>query len=132
MHHEEDDQDADLPRSDDQLAKIGNRLRELRKTQRLSQREVADAIGLPQSNLSRIETGKQRLNLPVLMRMLGIYDVSLQDFFAQEPGQPALDLSLEEQQLVRSYRRLTSEERLDVDNYVDFKLFRSGNRQRGE
>ena len=55
------------------LSLIGRRLRALRKSQNLSQREVADAIGLPQSNLSRIENGKQRLNLTVLSRMLAIY-----------------------------------------------------------
>ena len=57
--------------SAEELSLIGNRLKTLRKTNNLSQREVADAIGLPQSNLSRIENGKQRLNLTVLAKMIG-------------------------------------------------------------
>ncbi|MEM7244867.1 MAG: helix-turn-helix transcriptional regulator [Acidobacteriota bacterium] len=131
MQHDDGGQELP-PAGEEQLTKIGTRLRELRKNQRLSQREVADAIGLPQSNLSRIETGKQRLNLPVLMRMLGIYDVTLQDFFSQEPAPPALELAPQEKQLIESYRRLTAEERQDVESYVDFKLFRSGTRPRGD
>ena len=109
------------------LSVIGTRLRDLRKSQNLSQREVADAIGLPQSNLSRIENGKQRLNLTVLARMLMIYETSIQDFFAreEEAARSGEVLSAREHQLVESYRRLAAEDRREVDGYVDFKLFKA-------
>lgn len=109
------------------LSVIGTRLRDLRKGQSLSQREVADAIGLPQSNLSRIENGKQRLNLTVLARMLLMYETSIQDFFAREDeaARSGQVLSARENQLVESYRRLAAEDRREVDGYVDFKLFKA-------
>ena len=111
----------------DMLSVIGTRLRDLRKSQSLSQREVADAIGLPQSNLSRIENGKQRLNLTVLARMLLIYETSIQDFFAREDeaARNGEVLSAREHQLVESYRRLAAEDRREVDGCVDFKLFKA-------
>jgi transcriptional regulator with XRE-family HTH domain len=109
------------------LSLIGRRLRALRKSQNLSQREVADAIGLPQSNLSRIENGKQRLSLTVLSRMLGIYQTSIQDFFSREDEalRAGDALSAREQQLVDSFRRLSGEDRREVEGYVDYKLYRA-------
>ena len=116
-----------------ELGMIGRQLRLLRKSNRLSQREVAGAIGLPQSNLSRIENGKQRLNLTVLARMLGIYDMTIQDFFAREAneGVNGDPLSARERQMVDAYRRLSAEDRRDVDGYVDYKLFRARRKTQG-
>jgi transcriptional regulator with XRE-family HTH domain len=111
----------------DVLSLIGRQLRTLRKGNNLSQREVADAIGLPQSNLSRIENGKQRLNLTVLARMLTIYQTTIQEFFSQQ--EEALSrgeaLTARERQLIESYRRLSAEDRRDLDAFADYKLFRA-------
>ena len=108
------------------LSLIGRKLRALRKAHALSQREVADAIGLPQSNLSRIENGKQRLNLTVLAKMLAIYETSIQEFFTREEDRAAAGgLSPREKQLVETYRRLSHDDRREVDGYVDYKLFRA-------
>jgi transcriptional regulator with XRE-family HTH domain len=126
------DDHARTPKGPQELSLIGRRLRSLRKTNNLSQREVADAIGLPQSNLSRIENGKQRLNLTVLARMLSIYEMSIQDFFSHEEALEAAEAAeasgagdAKEQQLLEAYRRLGDGDRTDVDAYVDFKLFQA-------
>lgn len=109
------------------LEVIGRRLRGLRKSNDLSQREVADAIGLPQSNLSRIENGKQRLNLTVLARMLAIYHLSIQEFFAREDavGRDDEAVTTRERQLVESYRRLSPDDRREVDAFIDYRLYRA-------
>ena len=120
-------QDSDGARhSAEELSLIGNRLKALRKNNNLSQREVADAIGLPQSNLSRIENGKQRLNLTVLAKMLSIYELTIQDFFSHEEKAAAGDdLSARERQLVESYRRLSSHDQHEIDDFVDYRLYRA-------
>jgi transcriptional regulator with XRE-family HTH domain len=109
------------------LTTIGRRLKALRKSNNLSQREVADAIGLPQSNLSRIENGKQRLNLTVLSGMLSIYQTSIQEFFSREDGggEAGQSPSTRERQMLESVRRLSPEDRREVEGYIDFKLFRA-------
>jgi transcriptional regulator with XRE-family HTH domain len=119
--------DIETPGGSEALAAIGDRLRLLRKQHALSQREVAEAIGLPQSNLSRIENGKQRLNLTVLARILGIYQTSIQDFFAREDEarRSGEAVSSRERQLVESFRRLTPEDRREVEAFVDYRLFRA-------
>jgi transcriptional regulator with XRE-family HTH domain len=116
------------------LPAIGDRLRLLRRQQSLSQREVADAIGLPQSNLSRIENGKQRLNLTVLARILAIYQTNIQEFFSREDEarRNGDAFSARERQLVESYRRLTPEDRREVEGYVDFRLFRARKPRTGD
>lgn len=119
--------DIDTQGGSEALSAIGDRLRLLRKQHALSQREVADAIGLPQSNLSRIENGKQRLNLTVLARILGIYQTSIQDFFAREDEarRSGEAITSRERQLVDSFRRLTPEDRREVEAFVDYRLFRA-------
>ena len=59
--------------------------------------------------------------------MLGIYQTSIQDFFAREDQalRSGDALSARERQLVESYRRLTGEDRREVDGYVDFKLYKT-------
>jgi transcriptional regulator with XRE-family HTH domain len=109
------------------LSLIGRRLRALRKGNNLSQREVAEAMGLPQSNLSRIENGKQRLNLGVLAGMLSIYHTTIQEFFAHEGeiGRTGGALTLRERQIVESFRRLGPDDRRELEGYLDYKLFRA-------
>lgn len=126
--------DLNSPGGSEALAAIGDRLRLLRKQNALSQREVADAIGLPQSNLSRIENGKQRLNLTVLSRILGIYQTSIQDFFAREDEarRNGEFINSRERQLVDSFRRLGPEDRREVEAFVDYRLFRARREQAAE
>ncbi len=119
--------DFDSPSGSEALATIGDRLRDLRRQNALSQREVADAIGLPQSNLSRIENGKQRLNLSVLTRILETYQTSIQEFFAREDAarQSGESASPRERQLLESFRRLSPDDRREVEAFVDYRLYRS-------
>ncbi len=111
-----------MRRSAESLEFIGRRLREIRKARRLSQQEVAERVGIPQSNLSRIENGKQRLNLSVLVNVLGLYRMTLDDFFSgTEPGRPVNE---REEQLLRLFRSLSETERCEVEDYLQFKLAR--------
>lgn len=107
------------------LEYIGQRLRELRKSKGLSQQDVADRLGIPQSNLSRIENGKQRLNLTVLAGILSIYEMEMDDFFSFSPEGPARPLDGEEQRILNFYRRLDEEGRQEVREFLEFKVSRT-------
>ena len=64
----------DLPKQ------MGQRLKELRKEQGYSQRQVADYLGIDQSNYSKIEHGKRRLNrLSQVIKLCELYDCT-QDY----------------------------------------------------
>lgn len=55
-------------------------LRELRVLRHLTQAEVAEAIGRPQTYLSDIEKGKRGLDLLQVLDLCEAYDVSLPAF----------------------------------------------------
>ena len=46
---------------------IGQRIRKIRKAQRLSQEQIAEQIGISTTHMSHIETGNTKLSLPVLV-----------------------------------------------------------------
>lgn len=60
---------------------IGERIGKLRKARRLTQSELAEKIGLDNSHLSRLETGKHYPSLDSLEAMAQALDVELRDFF---------------------------------------------------
>ena len=91
------------------LEYIGQRLREIRKSRGMSQQDVALRLGIPQSNLSRIENGKQRLNLSVLAGILSSYGMEMDDFFAFSTGGQNRPMDAEEQRILALYRKLDAE-----------------------
>lgn len=55
----------------------GNLLRIARSRTGMSQRELAEAAGLPQSTIARIESGARQPSLPVLARIVAAVDLEL-------------------------------------------------------
>ena len=102
------------------LVFIGDRLRKIRKDLGVSQRDVSKTIGLPQSNLSRIENGKQRINLSVLTQILGVYRLSLNRFFSvdEEIAKPLDD---DERNVLATYRSLPPHVQKEVKEFLEFK-----------
>lgn len=71
-----------LIHTDEALLKlIGNRIRELRKEQELSLRDVAFKIGMEPSNLSVIENGKSNPQILTFARIASALNVELSDLF---------------------------------------------------
>ena len=70
----------------------GNKLRDVRRRQRRTLREVALSAGVSEGHLSKIETGKAVPSLPVLHRIAGSLGLNLGHLFddAGGAGQPVL------------------------------------------
>jgi transcriptional regulator with XRE-family HTH domain len=62
---------------------IGRRLKEVRETRRLSQRELAQRAGLTGGAISQIEQNKSSPSVASLKRLLDAIDMSLSEFFSQ-------------------------------------------------
>ena len=60
---------------------VGRRIKELRKQLGLSGDEVAQAIGLTEHDLDRVETGKLRLQPHYLLKLADIFDIGVHEFF---------------------------------------------------
>ncbi|OIN12243.1 HTH-type transcriptional regulator PuuR [Oceanisphaera psychrotolerans] len=97
----------------------GQRLAQLRQTQGLSQRKVAELSGLTHSAISTIEQNKVSPAVSTLQKLLKVYGLSLSEFFA-EPVPPK-----------RNKVVINPEELLEIGSQgVSFKLVHNGNRKR--
>ena len=60
---------------------IGKRIQELRKTQRLSQEQVAEKADISPNYLSRIECGKENPTLDMLIKLADALEVEMWEMF---------------------------------------------------
>lgn len=67
--------------NDKLLLKIGNRVRELRISNNLTQAQLASDIGKDQQNIQRLESGRYNPSLKFLNEICVGLNITLQDFF---------------------------------------------------
>lgn len=67
--------------SQDTRTAIGNRIRELRKSQKLSQQKLALMIGVERSYLAKIEAGKRNPTVDCLEKIATGLGLPLEAFF---------------------------------------------------
>jgi len=61
--------------------KLGARIQEIRKSKKLTQEKLAEAIGLDTPNLSNIERGKRFVSAETLEKIIKALDVTEKDLF---------------------------------------------------
>lgn len=61
--------------------KIGNKLKELRLSENLTQEQLSEKIGVSRVNYTRYETDKVRPDYETLIKLADFYDVSLDEIF---------------------------------------------------
>src|ERR1044071_5885303 len=66
-----------------QLELVGRKIRQLRRQRKLTQVELAEKIGIHQSDLSRMEQGEYKVGLDTLLKILGTFDLSIGEFFEE-------------------------------------------------
>lgn len=76
------------------LAGVGARLRNLRREQGRTLEEVADLVGMSLSTLSRLESGKRKPSLELLLPLAGIYGLPLDELVGTPPiGDPRIHIT---------------------------------------
>ena len=60
---------------------IGQRIKDIRMRAGLSQSKAAEAIGVAQSHMSNIETGRSHVTMENLMALRDVFGVKMADFF---------------------------------------------------
>lgn len=77
----------------DVLDAVGPRLRALRRRRRITLAELSATTGISESTLSRLESGKRRANLDLLLPLARAYGVPLDDLVgAPHTGDPRVHL----------------------------------------
>lgn len=58
-----------------------NRIRELRKQKKISQEELALAVGVTRQTITSIEVGKYTASLPLAFKIARYFDLTIEDIF---------------------------------------------------
>jgi transcriptional regulator with XRE-family HTH domain len=72
----------------DGSARIGARLMELRKSRRMTRRQLADAVGITQRMVSYYERGRIRLSIERLQQIAVALHCQMSDLIPPPPGVP--------------------------------------------
>ncbi len=65
----------------EELRRICFKIKVLRQERRIQQTELAQAVGISQTHLSNIETGKSAVTLENLLKIRSALDCKMKDFF---------------------------------------------------
>lgn len=65
-----------------------NRIRELRAIKRLSQAELADALGVSRQTVNALETGKYDPSLPLAFKLARLFGQSIEEIFQAPSLEP--------------------------------------------
>ena len=106
------------PRKIRQVQLVGGKIRQLRKEHRLTQNELAERIGVQQSDLSRMEQGEYRVSLDTLFKILAEFDLGVGEFFDDVAR---TTFTPQDVQLVRHFRSLSEEDQREVHEFIGFK-----------
>ncbi|MBQ8056872.1 MAG: helix-turn-helix transcriptional regulator [Ruminococcus sp.] len=105
---------------------IGIRLRHCRTNCRLSQQQVADALGINRTTYTYYESGRFEPSLHTIVKLAQIFCVDISELLPgenpyiqlkdpnKEPINPIYSLSKEEQNLLLSFRLLKDEDKAEI------------------
>jgi transcriptional regulator with XRE-family HTH domain len=102
---------------------VGGKIRSLRKERNLTQAELAQRIGVQQSDLCRMENGEYKVSLDALFKILGVFGMEIGEFFRDHRSAATPDE--QDRELIRMFRGLAEGERTEVLEFVRFKYVRS-------
>jgi len=97
---------------------VGDRIRQLRKSRKLTQTALSERIGIQQSDLSRMEKGAYKVGLDTLFKVLSVFELDMASFFDGTVEAPTEDDS----DTWREYLRLDADSRREVQEFIRFKM----------
>jgi transcriptional regulator with XRE-family HTH domain len=95
-----------------QVELVGRKIRQLRRQRKLTQVELAERIGIHQSDLSRMEQGEYKVGLDTLLKILQTFDLSIGDFF---------DESSQSETALDKFKTLSPAAQKEVESFIEFK-----------
>jgi transcriptional regulator with XRE-family HTH domain len=101
---------------------VGSKIRQMRKERSLTQSELAQRIGVQQSDLCRMENGEYRVSLDTLFKILGVFGMDIGEFFRDDL--PARTPDDRERELVGLFRRLDEDAQLAILDFARFQATR--------
>lgn len=96
------------------MSLLGEKIKELRKENDITQAQLGALLGMSQKNISAIETGKINVDIATLQKISNIFGVSL-DYFLEEKElkrKVLRDISPEETNLILEFRLMPRKKQL--------------------
>ena len=72
--------------------KVGNKIKDYRKSLKLTQQNLGDIIGINQRQVALIETGKSFPMLSTMVKLAEVFKCNVNDFFEFNPFLNCLDI----------------------------------------
>jgi putative transcriptional regulator len=72
---------VDAPEGRTGVIALKTKIRELRKQRKLSQEELADAVGTTRQTITSIEVGKYTASLPLAYKIAKFFDLTIEEVF---------------------------------------------------
>lgn len=102
-----------------QLELVGRKIRQLRRQRKLTQTELADRIGIHQSDLSRMEQGEYRVGLDTLLKVLKTFSMGIGEFFEESAVE-------QNSTVIEKFHSLSPTARAEVESFIEFKRLQEG------
>ena len=100
---------------------IAKNIKRLRGLKKITQKEVAMTVGIPQGQYSRIESGKVTPTIPTLQKIADLFEVSLSELLKKDMNlEEELNLPLLEK--VKKLSELEKDEQDAIIKMIDIAL----------
>lgn len=105
------------------MSKFAENIREMRRKLQLTQKEMAQKIGISQGNLSGLEAGKFEPSSTVLMKFAAFFNVEMENLMGDVIIVDDIpDLKSEEAELLDKFNRLTPQNKNEILAIINLKL----------
>ena len=111
----------------EERTQLGARLREAREYLALSQDEVAQALNIPRSAISLIETGRRRVDALEIKKLAHLYQRSVDYFTNGEKERPTLPTAV--RHLARTASSLSERDHEELLRFAEFLKSKSNDRK---
>ncbi|WP_010279824.1 helix-turn-helix domain-containing protein [Paenibacillus senegalensis] len=116
------------------MSVLGNRIKHLREQASLSQKRLAEALGISNVQLSRYETGDRKPDPDTIRQIADYFDVSVDYLLGRDtPSKPSPDLDDPELTILfRSLQSASPEIREETRKFLEFLMEKEKNRKPGD
>lgn len=98
-----------------QVQLVGRKIRQLRKERHQTQTELAQRLGIQQSDLSRMEKGEYRVSLDTLFKILAEFRLGVGEFFDEVSKESVTPRDL---RLLSDFHDLDASTQREVETYI--------------
>ncbi|MGE0641772.1 MAG: helix-turn-helix transcriptional regulator [Thermoanaerobaculia bacterium] len=98
-----------------QVQLVGRKIRQLRKERHQTQTELAQRLGIQQSDLSRMEKGEYRVSLDTLFKILAEFRIGVGEFFEEVSRETLTPRDL---RLLSDFKTLDPSSQDEIETYI--------------